>query len=139
MIRAIVTDIEGTTTSISFVFDVLFPYAHKHLGDYVRRHAEDSRISQYLSDVRVEAGDDLDVEGVIAALEQWMAEDRKVTPLKALQGIVWEAGYQNGDFQGHVYADAYENLKRWHERGIGLYVYSSGSVKAQQLLFGFSE
>lgn len=139
MIRAIVTDIEGTTTSISFVYDVLFPYARAHLADYVRCHAEDAHVAPYLSDVRLATGEDLDLDGVIAQLQQWMATDSKVTPLKGLQGLVWEAGYQNGDFKGHVYSDAYKQLQHWHEQGIGLYVYSSGSIKAQKLLFGYTE
>ena len=62
-----------------------------------------------------------------------------MTPLKALQGLIWEEGYRRGDFKGHVYEDAARNLRRWHERGIALYVYSSGSVHAQKLLFGYSE
>lgn len=139
MIKAIVTDIEGTTTSISFVYDVLFPYARAHLADFVRGHAGDGQVVTYLNDVRVEVGAELDLEGVIAQLQQWMAEDRKVTPLKALQGLVWEAGYRNGDFTGHVYADVYTNLQAWHAQGITLAVYSSGSVKAQKLLFEHSD
>lgn len=139
MIKAIVTDIEGTTTSISFVYDVLFPYAREHLADFVRGHAEDALVTPYLNDVRMEAGTELDLEGVIAQLQQWMAEDKKVTPLKALQGLVWEAGYQNGDLIGHVYADAYKNLQSWREQGITLAVYSSGSVKAQKLLFSHTK
>lgn len=138
MIKAIVTDIEGTTTSISFVYDVLFPYAREHLADFVRCHAEDAHVAPYLNDVRLVAGADLDLEGVIAQLEQWMAEDKKVTPLKALQGMVWEKGYHEGDFTGHVYDDAHTQLLAWHAQGIALYVYSSGSVKAQKLLFGYS-
>lgn len=139
MIKAIVTDIEGTTTSISFVYDVLFPYAREHLADFVRHHAGDAQVAQHINAVRVEAGAELDLEGVIAQLQQWMAEDRKVTPLKALQGLVWEAGYRNGDFTGHVYADACKNLQAWHAQGITLAVYSSGSVKAQKLLFAHSD
>jgi enolase-phosphatase E1 len=68
-----------------------------------------------------------------------MDQDRKVTPLKALQGMLWEAGYRRGDFTGHVYPDAALRLRRWHHAGIGLYVYSSGSVQAQRLLFGHSD
>ncbi|HEX2139555.1 MAG TPA: acireductone synthase, partial [Woeseiaceae bacterium] len=70
---------------------------------------------------------------------QWIAEDRKVTPLKTLQGLVWERGYRKGDFTGHVYADTAPAFRRWRERGAAIYIYSSGSVKAQQLLFGHSE
>jgi enolase-phosphatase E1 len=138
MIKAIVTDIEGTTTSISFVYDVLFPYARAQLADFVRCHAEDVQVAPCLNDVRRVVGEELDLEGVIAQLEQWMAEDKKLTPLKALQGLVWETGYQKGDFTGHVYDDAHKQLLAWHAQGIALYVYSSGSVKAQKLLFAHS-
>lgn len=139
MIRAIVTDIEGTTSSIRFVHEVLFPYARKHMTEFVRTHAEDAKVAAYLDDVRREVGKDLDLAGVIAQLIAWIDADKKVTPLKALQGLIWEKGYQDGDFHGHIYADAYENLKKWHARGIALYVYSSGSVYAQKLLFGHTE
>jgi enolase-phosphatase E1 len=136
MIKAVVTDIEGTTSSLSFVKDVLFPYARQHIGEYVRCHAEDGEIAPILNDVRLQAGEALDLEGVIAQLEQWIDEDQKITPLKSLQGLLWETGYQQGDFKGHIYQDAYEQLKSWHAQGIKLYVYSSGSVYAQKLLFG---
>ncbi len=134
MIRAIVTDIEGTTSSLSFVKDVLFPYAAKHLPDYVRRN--EKSLGAVLDDVRaIEKNPELSTERIIAVLLRWIAEDRKITPLKTLQGMIWEAGYREGDFQGHVYDDAAEALQRWHAAGIALYVYSSGSVPAQKLLF----
>jgi len=139
MIKAIVTDIEGTTSSISFVHDVLFPYAREHIADFIRCNAEDPHIVPYLNDVRLEAAETLDLDGVISQLIAWIDEDKKVTPLKALQGLIWEKGYKDGDFHGHVYPDAYENLKKWHAQGIDLYVYSSGSVYAQKLLFGHTE
>jgi len=139
MIKAIVTDIEGTTSSISFVHDVLFPYAREHIADFIRTNAEDPQITLLLNDVRLEAGETLDLDGVISQLIAWIDEDKKVTPLKALQGLIWEKGYANGDFHGHIYPDAYENLKKWHSQGIDLYVYSSGSVYAQKLLFGHTE
>jgi enolase-phosphatase E1 len=139
MIKAIVTDIEGTTSSLSFVKDVLFPYAREHIGEYVRCHAEEGKIVPLINDVRMEAGDDLDIEGVIAQLEQWIDKDRKITALKTLQGLLWEAGYRQGDFQGHIYEDSRQKLEHWQRQGIRLYVYSSGSVYAQKLLFGHTE
>lgn len=138
-VKVIVTDIEGTTSSLSFVKDVLFPYAREHMGEYVRAHAEDDSITSHIKDVRREAGEELDVEGVIAQLQQWIDEDKKITPLKALQGLLWEQGYEAGDFTGHIYADAKENLEKWQAQGVALYVYSSGSVYAQKLLFGYTE
>jgi len=139
MIRAIVTDIEGTTSSISFVHEVLFPYARERIGEFVHGNSEDPQVVSHLNDVRQEAGEGLDLDGIVDQLTRWIDEDRKVTPLKALQGMIWEQGYRNGDFTGHIYKDAAEQLRTWHDQGIGLYVFSSGSVKAQQLLFGHSD
>jgi enolase-phosphatase E1 len=138
MIRAIVTDIEGTTSSISFVHEVLFPYAREHLAEFVRVHQHEPAVAGQLREVGHEVGAELDTEAAIAQLLAWIAEDKKITPLKALQGLIWESGYKNGDFTGHVYADAVRGLRHWHQAGIKLYVYSSGSVHAQQLLFGYS-
>ncbi len=137
-IRAIVTDIEGTTTSVSYVYDVLFPYAREHIPAYVRTHA--GALAGLLDDVRREEGDaSLDIEGCISVLLRWMDEDRKVTPLKTLQGMVWAQGYAEGGARGHLYPDVAPRLRRWKERGLSLAVYSSGSVAAQKLLFGHSE
>ena len=136
MIKALVTDIEGTTSSLSFVKDVLFPYARAHLATFVRDHAQDAGVALQLDAVRREAGDpSMSQDAVIDQLIAWIDQDRKITPLKALQGMIWENGYRNGDFQGHIYADAEQTLRDWHTRGLALYVYSSGSVQAQKLLF----
>jgi enolase-phosphatase E1 len=136
VIKAVLTDIEGTTSSLSFVKDVLFPYARAHLDAFVRGHAQDPRVKPQLDVVRREAGDPaLTLDGVIERLIAWIDEDRKITPLKALQGMIWESGYHNGDFQGHIYADAEQALRDWRARGLALYVYSSGSAQAQKLLF----
>lgn len=139
MIKAIVTDIEGTTSSLSFVKDVLFPYARSHLADFVRSHAQESAIKSLLEEVCQVIGEQLDTEQIIIQLINWMDEDKKITPLKSLQGLIWEAGYQQGDFMGHIYSDAAEQLKKWHLQGLALYVYSSGSVYAQKLLFAHTE
>jgi len=139
-VRAILTDIEGTTSSISFVKDVLFPYAHRVLPDYVRAHAEVPAVRAQLEATWQQAGLPAgDVDGAIAQLLQWIEQDVKATPLKALQGMVWEQGYRDGDFRAHMYPDAAAKLREWHAAGIPLYVYSSGSVQAQELFFGHSE
>jgi enolase-phosphatase E1 len=135
MVSTIVTDIEGTTSSLSFVKDVLFPYSRKRLADFVRSHSVDPEVQRILNEVRAETGAH-DETALISQLIQWIDEDRKATPLKALQGLIWETGYRRGDFTGHVYPDAVRALRAWRARGLHLYVYSSGSVKAQQLLFG---
>ncbi|MBE0510427.1 MAG: acireductone synthase [Chromatiales bacterium] len=139
MIKHILTDIEGTTSSIRFVHEVLFPYARAEIGRFVREHAQQPEVQAQLIAVQHEAAGSLDIDQSVALLEQWIDEDRKITPLKSLQGMIWEAGYRQGDFTGHVYEDAVRNLRHWHEMGLGLYVYSSGSVHAQRLLFGYSD
>ncbi|WP_022948024.1 acireductone synthase [Methylohalobius crimeensis] len=136
MIRAVVTDIEGTTSSLQFVKDVLFPYARERLANYVRVHQDDPQVVPLLEEVRRLAGQSLGLEEIIGQLLAWSDADEKVPPLKALQGLIWETGYRQGDFQGHVYPDAVAQLKAWHDAGICLYVFSSGSVAAQKLLFG---
>lgn len=137
-VKAILTDIEGTTSSIAFVHDTLFPYAARVLPDYLRQHAEEHE--DVIAGVREEAGEpEANLERVISILLEWIAADRKGTPLKNVQGHIWTRGYESGAFTGHVYDDAVEGLHRWHDRGIALYVYSSGSIKAQKLLFGYSD
>ncbi|NCA70325.1 MAG: acireductone synthase [Sphingobacteriia bacterium] len=136
MITSILTDIEGTTSSLSFVKDVLFPHAAAHLPDFVRTHRNDPEVARLLADARLAAAGIDDEEALIAQLLEWIATDRKITPLKALQGLIWEEGYARGDFAGHIYPDAARCLRDWHAAGIQLYVYSSGSVHAQRLLFG---
>lgn len=141
MIRVILTDIEGTTSSISFVHEVLFPYSAKHMAEFVREGAADStEIREQLDAVAQTSGVAReDIDELVEVLDTWIREDRKEAPLKALQGMLWEQGYQQGAFRGHIYDDAAEYLQRWHDRGLRLFVYSSGSVKAQKLIFGFSE
>jgi enolase-phosphatase E1 len=135
MIKVIVTDIEGTTSSISFVKEVLFPYARERMGDFIRHHAERPEIQTHLAEVRRIAETALDQEACIRQLIEWIDEDRKATPLKALQGLIWDEGYRLGHFYGHLYPDAFQGLKRWHDQKIPLYIFSSGSIKAQKLLF----
>lgn len=139
-IRAVLLDIEGTTSSIDFVHKVLFPYASHELPNFIRRNCRSAEVAALLDDVRAEAdASDASIEEVIGLLDQWIKEDRKATPLKALQGMVWKNGYENGDFKGHVYPDTAPNLRKWADAGLRLYIYSSGSVEAQKLIFGHSD
>jgi len=142
-IQAIVTDIEGTTSSIDFVHQTLFPYAKRRIGDFIRDHAAESRVQEQLravAELEGHSGAELPaIEVLGAALERWIDEDRKATPLKALQGMIWAEGYAAGELKGHVYADTPDYLRRWHAQGLKLYVYSSGSVEAQKLIFGYTE
>ena len=139
MITAIVTDIEGTTSSLSFVKDVLFPYSQKHIAAFVRHHAQDPVVRRELEEVRRLSGKNLSETEVIEQLVRWIQEDKKITPLKSLQGMIWEDGYKKGNFKGHMYEDAVRHLRKWKEGGIRLYVFSSGSVQAQKLLFAHTE
>jgi enolase-phosphatase E1 len=138
-VRAIVTDIEGTTSAISFVHDALFPFARAALPNFVARRGREPDVRAPLDEAKREAGDPaMSDAAAVAALTRWIDEDRKITPLKTLQGLIWEEGYRSGALQGHVYDDAATALKRWAEQGLKLCVYSSGSIAAQKLIFGHS-
>ncbi|MFL6591168.1 MAG: acireductone synthase [Luteimonas sp.] len=139
MAGTILTDIEGTTSSIAFVKDVLFPYARREFPRFVREHGRDPEVRRWLDAVATEAGGICNDDVVVETLQGWIDQDRKHTALKALQGLVWRDGYARGDFHGHVYPDAAAALRAWHERGVRLAVFSSGSVAAQKLLFGHSD
>lgn len=128
MIRAVITDIEGTTTSIAFVHDVLFPYAAAQLEPFVCARGADPVVHATLAELG-QGGDPL------AAARDLMARDVKSTPLKRLQGWIWEAGYADGSLLADVYPDVAPQLRAWRDAGLRLAVYSSGSVHAQKLLF----
>ena len=131
---AVVVDIEGTVGSIRFVKDVLFPFARSRLRPFILANQSLPDVARQLEAVRTETGI-ADVEGQIAQLERWSDADRKVTPLKALQGMVWAGGYASGELVAHLYDDAIAALKRWTAARMRVYVYSSGSVAAQKLYF----
>ena len=137
-VRAVVVDIEGTISSIAFVKECLYPYARSHLAEYVRDHA--AAVQGLMDEVRrIEGNGLLDTGQLIAVLTRWMDEDRKITPLKTLQGLVWQEGFDSGALRAPIYEDAWHALERWRKRGLYLYVYSSGSVAAQRLLFSHTE
>lgn len=139
-VNAIVTDIEGTTSPIVFVRDVLFPYARKALPGFIERNHSRPEVGQWLRRVAEETGLEAnDLDALIEVLTGWIAEDRKHTALKALQGMIWAEGYRSAAYVAPVYADAVAALRNWQANGIPLYVYSSGSVPAQKLFFGYSE
>lgn len=138
--RAVLVDIEGTTSTIAFVHEVLFPYADEHLDAYVAAHREEPEVAQALIEAArmADLEPDVDDATVLAHLHAWIAQDRKATPLKTLQGLIWAEGYEQAGLRGHVYPDAAAGLRRWHDAGLALYVYSSGSVEAQRVLFANS-
>ena len=140
--KFILTDIEGTTTSVSFVYEVLFPYfrenIHKTLELKDLKSVQEV-FSQTIQWVRDTENRTISTPSeIIEVLNQWSQEDKKITPLKTLQGILWEEAYTSGTIQGHVYDDVAPALKRWKEKGIQLGVFSSGSIAAQNLSFGYS-
>lgn len=137
--KAILTDIEGTTSSISFVRDVLFPYARQALPGFVQTRGNDPAVRKWLDMVAAENGAVCNDAILAEVLQGWIDQDRKHTALKALQGIIWADGYRRGDFTAHMYPDATRALRNWHAAGVPLYVYSSGSVPAQRLFFGYSD
>jgi enolase-phosphatase E1 len=139
-IRAIVTDIEGTTSSIDFVRDVLFPYARKRLPAFVETHGDKPDVQHWLHEAAREAGlVEASRQEIIELLLQWIDADRKSTALKALQGMIWKDGYAAGDYRAHLYPEVAARLREWRADGLRLYVYSSGSVPAQKLFFQYSE
>lgn len=154
-ISTILLDIEGTTTPIDFVYQILFPFAHARLQGFITRHREDEEMRAIVADLFDEHAQDKSAdlpplrdsgsldEGHIEAIVaycQWLIEhDRKVTPLKTLQGKIWEEGYRSGELKGEVFPDVPRNLRRWHEQGKIICIYSSGSVLAQKLLFAHTE
>lgn len=127
----VLTDIEGTTSAISFVHRVLFPYAEDALDGFLLSHARDPEVQAVLAEV---PGEDKP-----AQLRAWMAADAKATPLKALQGLIWREGYAAGVLRGHLWPDVAPALRGWKAAGARLAVYSSGSEEAQRLLFRHSE
>lgn len=137
--KAILTDIEGTTSSISFVRDVLFPYARRALPGFVQSRGQEPAVRKWLDAVAAENGAMCSDAMIAEVLQGWIDEDRKHTALKALQGMIWADGYRNGEYTAHVYADAPPALAQWRAAGLPLYVYSSGSVASQRLFFGYSD
>jgi enolase-phosphatase E1 len=134
-VDAVVLDIEGTTTSVAFATDVLYPYARERLPSFVRQHRDERDVAAILDEAR-KAGNVGNDEAVLARMCHWMERDQKVTPLKDLQGLIWEEGYHNGELVTPLYTDVAPMLRNWHARGLRLYIYSSGSVHAQRLIYG---
>lgn len=154
-VRVILLDIEGTTTPIAFVYDVLFPYARKHVKAFLSAHRTDAGVQADIEQLiaenardtaegaavpKIENHDDEARLASIAAYAEWlMDQDRKTTPLKSLQGRIWEAGYRAGELHSQIFADVPRALARWCDEQRDICIYSSGSVLAQQLLFSHTE
>jgi enolase-phosphatase E1 len=147
-VRVVLLDIEGTTTPIAFVHDVLFQYARARLNAYLRAHVAEDELRGVVATLRVEWLEDAkaklepppwalaDLPAAARYLEWLMDRDRKSPGLKRIQGEIWRAGYRDGTLKGEVFADVPAALKRWRAAGLDVAIYSSGSVTAQKMLFG---
>lgn len=142
MIQYILTDIEGTTTSVNFVYDTLFPYFSNNLADFVAKNSDNALLLARIERVKEWAFDEtqqiLNTQGVIDLLLEWTKQDVKNALLKDIQGLVWAQGYAEGMLKGHIYEEVPQALEQWKAKGLQMGVYSSGSVEAQQLIFGKS-
>ncbi|XP_060681634.1 enolase-phosphatase E1 [Hemiscyllium ocellatum] len=158
-VSAFLLDIEGTTTPISFVKDVLFPYIKENVKSYLHTHWDEKECQEDVDLLRKQAKNDEELEGAVLipewcsgenadkeqALEMvtnnilWqMSQDRKTRALKQLQGHMWREAFLRGEVKGEVYKDVAPAIKEWRKEGKKVYIYSSGSVEAQKLLFGYS-
>ncbi|KAI9144979.1 enolase-phosphatase E1-like protein [Paraphysoderma sedebokerense] len=154
----VVSDIEGTTTSISFVKDVLFPYVTDNVDEFLKTNFEDKKVQELIQDLKkqsqTDASEELDnfapilddesdqdkfIESIVNNIRWQMKHDRKVTALKAFQGYMWKTAYEKGEVQGEIYDDVLPAFEKWTESHIPIYIYSSGSVSAQKLLFGYTK
>jgi enolase-phosphatase E1 len=135
MPKAILLDIEGTTTPITFVYDVLFPFAREHAEQHLDNEAQQALKGEHDADVAKGLTPPPWASGAIRYVHWLMDQDRKSTALKNLQGKIWQEGYRRGDLRGEVFPDVAPALERWHKAGIDVRIYSSGSILAQQLIF----
>lgn len=149
-VRGIVLDIEGTTTPIVFVHDVLFSYARTHVEDYLAKHADADDVRKDIELLREEHATDLrtgnqppaltaELESVVNYINWLIDLDRKSTALKSLQGKIWHEGYSDGTLRSQVFSDVAPAFARWRVAGLSISIFSSGSVLAQQLLFAHTE
>lgn len=135
MIKAILVDIEGTISSLDYVRKVMFPFSKKNLRSFIIHHRSGEIVKKLLGELSLKLGKIIEIEEAINILESWIDNDLKEPILKEIQGYIWEEGFKSGQLKGHIYQDAYDKLKEWKNKGIKLYVFSSGSVKAQELFF----
>ena len=143
-VRGILLDIEGTTTPIAFVHDVLFSYARDHVREFLLANADKEEVRADIALLHDEHADDVRKDRnpptPIADYVEWLiAIDRKSTGLKSLQGKIWRQGYEDGTLKSQVFADVAPAFARWHARGLNVSIFSSGSVLAQKLLFAHTE
>ncbi|HEY8224046.1 MAG TPA: acireductone synthase [Pyrinomonadaceae bacterium] len=154
-VRAILLDIEGTTTPIAFVHEVLFAYARSNVRNYLLKHRTSAEVEadiallrdEYTGDVRqnvpppalVAAPRDAEIDSLVAYVNWLIDRDRKSRALKSLQGKIWKQGYVDGTLKAELYADVAPALERWQRAGLKINIFSSGSVLAQKLLFAHTD
>ncbi len=146
-VRGILLDIEGTTSSISFVHDVMFPFVLQRLDQFIAEHFSHPDVRAAGEQIAKDAGQE-SLDGwsnatgqqpsalVIVEVKRLMAVDAKATGLKALQGLIWDGGFRSGQLVAHVYPDVIPTIKLWRQSGFDVRIYSSGSIAAQKLFFG---
>lgn len=145
----ILLDIEGTTSSIDFVHEVMFPFARKRVPDFVTSNWDSDELNGCIDLLANDLGEssvdswlsgdsEANQQTVIDAVINMIDNDVKATGLKQLQGIVWKSGFHSGEMVAHLYDDTAPAIKRWKEQGLDLRIYSSGSIAAQKLFFGHS-
>jgi enolase-phosphatase E1 len=135
-LRAVVVDIEGTTSPAGFVVAQMYPYSRRRFASWLAEHAADPDTARAVAQVRADTGQPgLAADGVVAVLNEWLDADRKVTALKTIQGQIWARGFAEGDLVAPFFADVIPALRGWHAAGLGIHVYSSGSVSAQRAWF----
>lgn len=148
--KAILLDIEGTTSDILFVKNVLFPYARDNCHSFLNQHFNEVEIQKIIDDLvtlsvidgrLIVRSDDKEefIDSIVLNVQWQISEDRKTRELKNLQGKIWKVAFESGEIRGHVYEDVPRKFKEWTDKNLKLYIYSSGSVEAQKLLFGHSE
>jgi len=146
--QAVLLDIEGTVTPISFVHEILFPYAREHVNNYLSRHPQQPEVQADIQKLRDEQANDAEdlrqppidsIDTAVTYVNRLIDLDRKSPALKSLQGKIWKAGYEDGSLKSPVYPDVVEAFERWRDVGITINIFSSGSVLAQQLLFAHTD
>jgi enolase-phosphatase E1 len=152
---ALLLDIEGTTTPIDFVYEVLFPYARTHVRAYLANHLSSEELRSDIASLLEENAQDMRrgldppllkgpadhllLDDAVAYIHWLMDRDSKTTALKSIQGKLWDEGYRSGELQSQVFEDVPRAFERWRQRGKAIGIYSSGSVLAQKLLFANTE
>jgi len=142
MIKLYLFDIEGTTTDIHFVHKVLFPYSYEKMDSFVNNHLNDESVKKALANVQTtvleEDKKSINTQESIEQLKTWIKSDRKHPALKELQGLIWADGYKKAEFKGHLYTDVKPFFESILAKNMKIGIYSSGSVQAQKLIFGYS-